>query len=299
MNDSATPCVLAVDDDILMRAMLEDNLVDAGYDVMLAEDGEMAWDLLQQHPRRIECMVLDRMMPRLDGMGLLRRAKADPRFRHLPVIFETAAGEPAEMAEGIAAGAYYYLVKPFDSQILITLVRSAIEDYRNILGQVAAEAERHVGLSTLRYAEFQLRSLNEVHALTPLLAQMFPDPQRVNLGILELLINAVEHGNLGIDYATKTRLVMEDSWHAEVERRLALPEYREKAVTIIAEHGPDEIRLLIRDEGQGFDWSDYLAISPERALDPHGRGIAMSKLISFDRLEYRGRGNEVAVSVKL
>jgi len=291
-------CVLAVDDDALMRAMLEDNLAEAGYEVLLAEHGEAAWDLLQEQSERIECLVVDRMMPKLDGMGLIHRVKSDPRFRHLPVIFETAAGEPAEMAEGIAAGAYYYLVKPFDSQILTTLVRSAIEDYRNARGQADAEVQRHVGMCTLRYAEFSISTLSEVHALTPLLAQIFPDPQRVHLGILELLINAIEHGNLGIDYATKSRLVIEDGWQAEVERRLSLPENSEKAVTITARRGPDEIRLLIHDEGNGFDWNQYLDISPERALDPHGRGIAMSRLISFDSIEYLGRGNEVAVTVK-
>ena len=62
---------------------------------------------------------------------------------------------------------------------------------------------------------------------------------------------------------------------------------------------PGELRFTVRDQGKGFDWQQYLEMSPERAFDTHGRGIAMSKLLSFDRLEYRGCGNEVECVVKL
>jgi anti-sigma regulatory factor (Ser/Thr protein kinase) len=60
----------------------------------------------------------------------------------------------------------------------------------------------------------------------------------------------------------------------------------------------DEIRITITDEGEGFDWQSYLTLSPERAMDNHGRGIAMAGLLSFSRLEYRGRGNEVVAVIK-
>ncbi len=297
--DTNQPCILAVDDDAMMRLLLGENLSEAGFEVLLAEDGEDAWQQLQDNSERVECLVLDRMMPNLDGMGLLLRVKADERFKHLPVIFETAAGEPAEMAEGIAAGAYYYLVKPFDGDLLVTLVHSAVEDFRNICGRENADADQLVAYRSLCEAAFEIRTLDEIHALTPLLAQLFPDPQRVNLGILELLINAVEHGNLGIQYDEKTRLVLDANWQEEVERRLALPENVAKHVRIRFVREPQAIRLSISDQGAGFDWRNYLSISSERALDPHGRGIAMSRMISFDNIEYVGNGNQVDATVTL
>ena len=60
----------------------------------------------------------------------------------------------------------------------------------------------------------------------------------------------------------------------------------------------EELRFTIRDEGAGFDWTGYLDFDPERALDPNGRGIAMSRLMSFSALDYRGKGNEVVASVR-
>jgi hypothetical protein len=55
----------------------------------------------------------------------------------------------------------------------------------------------------------------------------------------------------------------------------------------------------IADQGDGFDWQKYLEISPERAFDPHGRGVAMSRMMSFDTLEYIGSGNRVIATKKL
>lgn len=59
----------------------------------------------------------------------------------------------------------------------------------------------------------------------------------------------------------------------------------------------DGIVLTVADEGAGFDWTSFLEIQPERAFDLHGRGIAMSRLMSFDRVDYRGCGNEVELTV--
>ena len=117
------------------------------------------------------------------------------------------------------------------------------------------------------------------------------------MDIVEILVNAVEHGNLGLTYADKSALLKSDGWHAEVARRLTLPEYRGKLVRADLRLMTDGIVLTIADEGAGFDWTSFLEIQPERAFDLHGRGIAMSRLMSFDRVDYRGCGNEVELTV--
>ena len=60
----------------------------------------------------------------------------------------------------------------------------------------------------------------------------------------------------------------------------------------VERHGAD-LHYRIEDQGEGFDWRKYLEISPERAFHTHGRGIAMSRMLCFDSLEYVGKGNEV------
>ncbi len=118
-------------------------------------------------------------------------------------------------------------------------------------------------------------------------------------GLNELLINAVEHGNLGITYNEKTKLVLGGTWMQEVERRLEAPEYKDKNARLSFKAAKDAIAVIIKDEGGGFDWSRYVELSPDRATDPHGRGIAASRLMSFDSIEYLGTGNEVVCKVFL
>ena len=84
-----------------------------------------------------------------------------------------------------------------------------------------------------------------------------------------------------------------EEWEQEIQRRLALPENTRKFVEVTFERQEHEISVLIKDQGEGFDWKKYENFSPELALASHGRGIAMAKALCFDRMEYHGVGNEV------
>jgi hypothetical protein len=106
------------------------------------------------------------------------------------------------------------------------------------------------------------------------------------------MLNAVEHGNLGISYTEKSELVEKGTWHAEVGRRLKLPENRGKHASVTFEREPGGIALTIEDKGAGFDWQSYMGLDPARALDAHGRGIAMSRMVSFDEVVYAAPGNK-------
>jgi signal transduction histidine kinase len=70
-------------------------------------------------------------------------------------------------------------------------------------------------------------------------------------------------------------------------------------VDVVLEHNQQEMRLIISDCGPGFDSQKYMKMSPERAFDPNGRGIAMSRMTSFDSLEYLGKGNQLVAMVKI
>jgi hypothetical protein len=112
------------------------------------------------------------------------------------------------------------------------------------------------------------------------------------------MINAVEHGNLGINYREKTMLLMENDWRAEVERRLQLPQFSARVAQIRLERSAaGDIRFTISDQGNGFEWQRYLDFDPSRVFDPNGRGIAMAQRTSFSNLEYLGNGNTVVATV--
>lgn len=298
MNGSS-PTVLIADDEPINVDLLLEYLKDTGYSIDTAQDGQSAWEMLEADPDRYGVVILDRMMPRMDGIKVLERIKQHPVLRSLPVILQTALTAREEMIEGLRAGAYYYLTKPFDREMLLSVLSTAVEDrmrYRRAL-EDSDLASRTFGL--MREAVYSFRTLGSARDLATVLASAFPEPRRVVIGLSELLINAVEHGNLGIGYVEKSRLREEERWEQEIERRLADKRNADKLVSVRYQRDADCIRVSIQDQGDGFDWHKYLQMDPSRAFDTHGRGIAMACQISFDRVEYRGRGNEVEVTVNL
>ena len=225
--------------------------------------------------------------------------KANSRFRDIPIVMQTAAAAADQVVQGIEAGVHYYLTKPYEGRILVGIVNAALKDakIKKKLGDKVRGYGRMLGL--LEEARFRFQTLDEAVNLAQYIANCFPDPENVVFGLHELLVNAVEHGNLGIGYAEKTALVRNGDWHAEVERRLGFPENQDKFGSLSLKVAPEAIVVHIKDDGKGFDWLEYLEFSPDRATDPHGRGIAASRAMSFHSVEYLGAGNEVQCIVKL
>lgn len=292
-------CVLVVDDEPIGREMLAENLRAEGYHVLDAESGEAAWQLIDADPRRFDAILLDRMMPDMDGIEILRRVKQRPDMSGVPVIMQTGMTAESDVLEGLQAGAYYYLTKPFSADTLLAIVGAAIRDFRSHR-ELEQEVQRQGSvMACLVDGRFAFRDTDQARNLATLVANAAPEPGRVVLGLSELMINAVEHGNLGIGYTQKSALIDQGRLADEIRERLERPEFAGRRAELEVSRDENEVRFLIRDQGAGFDWQGYLEMSPDRAFDTHGRGIAMSRMISFDRLEYRGGGNEVLAAVRL
>jgi len=119
-----TARILVADDDEDIRAYLEVTLQLAGFEVLLAADGVEALQVARTgHP---DVVVLDVMMPNLDGLNALRRMREDPRTSHLPVMLLTAKVQTGDAIIGLDAGADDYLTKPFDPDELVARVRAAM-----------------------------------------------------------------------------------------------------------------------------------------------------------------------------
>jgi len=290
--------VLAVDDEAFNLDILGEYLEEAGYQVVSAADGEEALVQLEQHAD-IDVIVLDRMMPRLDGMECLKRIKLDERWKNIPVIMQTAAASLEHIRQGIEAGVFYYLTKPYEEAMLISLVRSALEQSRSQASLQQAVRQNKQVLGLMEMSRFQFRTLEEARHLAVYIANAFPNPESIVYGLSELMINAIEHGNLGISYEEKTDLVYAGTWASEVDRRLNDPKYSEKKAHLEFVAAHDFLEVCIKDQGLGFKFQNYLDLAPERATDPHGRGIATARMMSFDQLEYQGVGNVVIARVQL
>ena len=290
--------ILIVDDEPINLDIISAHLENDAYDIVTAKNGETAWELLQANPGHYDVIILDRMMPGMDGMQVLANIKDSEPMERIPVVMQTAKAENSEIVEGLRAGAYYYLTKPYDGDVLKTIVRSAVIDrlHDKALQESLREGRKIFDLMT--FGRFRIQNLRECNLVASQVAHLCPEPHRVVTGISELLINALEHGNLKIGYAEKSNLMRRGMWQIEIERRLNSSEYRGGHIELEFNVANDRVQIRIRDQGQGFDWTPYMDFDPDRAFDPHGRGIAVARLSSFDELEYVGDGNEVIATVK-
>jgi putative two-component system response regulator len=124
-DDRSRTRILAVDDSFLEREMLKDELVKEGYQVSTARDGEEA--LVKIAEEAPDLILLDVIMPKLDGYEVCRRIKADGRTILIPVVLITSLNATEERIRGIEAGADDFLSKPFNRQELLTRVRSLLK----------------------------------------------------------------------------------------------------------------------------------------------------------------------------
>lgn len=138
----------------------------------------------------------------------------------------------------------------------------------------------------------KLKDLEGIYNLSQALAQYFPKPDQFVTGIYELLLNAVEHGNLDIGFTTKSELIRQGKWKEEVARRLSMPENAGKEVEIRLTYNDKECKITITDQGKGFRWKDFVG-RPVGNKSPNGRGLWIAFNSKFDRIMFNSSGNEV------
>ena len=116
--------ILAVDDDPVIQRLLEVNLEMEGYVVELAGDGEEA--LQRAREFRPDVILLDVMMPKMDGWAVCRALRADDQFADTPIVFLSARAQDSDVERGTEIGADAYITKPFDPIDLLDLVSELI-----------------------------------------------------------------------------------------------------------------------------------------------------------------------------
>jgi hypothetical protein len=146
---------------------------------------------------------------------------------------------------------------------------------------------------------YYFRTLEEIEQFVDMAAPLLPYEAKVRMGLRELMINAVEHGNLEIHYEEKTRLLQQGKWRQKIDRRLSLPHYEHRRAVISFSRQKHQLFAEITDAGQGFQWQPYLETSAERLLHPHGRGIALAHQYCFAGVSFSPEGNTVKAMIPL
>lgn len=299
VNIAVTPHALVLSEDADVLAGVGADLATAGWTVS-GQPLAMLWRSVGGAPYRPQLLVVDAATLDARAAEFLQLVAAVGSGPATALLLLLPAGGSPPVQQSLFHGTLSFaLQRPFGARELRTLASAALErcrwreELRGALGYFAPP------LPDARVLKLRVRTLAEATQAAQFLAAYGPEPDMLVIGLMELIANAIEHGNLGISYREKTALLLAGAWSDEVERRIREPQYRDLSVSVEMRRERESLHFLIVDQGRGFDPRPYLALDPQRAFDPNGRGIAMARTISFTELEYLGCGNRVLASVRL
>jgi DNA-binding response OmpR family regulator len=285
--------VLIVDDDPGVRDFLQKAIERQGHEVLLACDGAEGIRSFETHAPPL--VLSDIRMPGVDGLAMLREIRE--RSSECFVVMITGYGSESSAIEALRLHANDYLPKPIGMDSILHLLQrfGALAADRDLDVEIRSMVERrHLTMKVDNRREMTVKVVNYLVAET---GNSFSADERqgIRLGLVELIMNAVEHGNLGITYEEKSAALREGEYSLDTlfRSRLEDPERAARRVTIEFEADREACRWLISDEGEGFDCHAVAdPLEDVRVLQPHGRGVFLSRF-HFDELEYLGKGNVV------
>jgi CheY-like chemotaxis protein len=291
--------VLVVDDSAVDRRFVGGILGrDGKFKVEFAEDGAQA--LAKMREARPDLIVTDLQMPNRNGLELV----AAIRMHHpgVPIILMTGHGSEDLAVEALHRGAANYVPKPQLGERLLDSVEEALS---------LAKADRTYDrlIACLKQCNFDFELENDpglIDPLVDLVQQMVAGMGltdatgrfRVGAALKEALLNAIYRGNLDISFRemqdTRESL-LEGKGEDVVSKRRSVTPFKSRKVRVQIAMDPVQARLVIADEGSGFDPSSIPAAGQPGSLDPEtGRGLVLMRAF-FDEVTFNSRGNEVTL----
>lgn len=287
--------ILVVDDSPvqlrIVGRLLEKSLTDLTVDY--AANGTAAIEKVTS--AKPDLIITDLRMPEMNGLELVKRIKS--AGHEVPVILMTSFGNEQIAVQALQSGAASYVPKSL-------LDKRLIETVKSVLAASQSHFNRQRALSSLSFAESRYVLENDISLIAPLIAylqeqmaimRLFDDTQltRIGVALQETLTNAIHHGNLELD--SELRQEDEKNYYQLAEERRNQDPYRDRRVQMVTTLSPEEMRIVIKDDGPGFD--------PTAVRDPTdlinldrigGRGLLLIRAF-MDIVNHNAQGNEVTM----
>jgi DNA-binding response OmpR family regulator len=249
-------------------------LVLRDYQPILAEDGESGLRLARE--RQPDVMLLDLMLPDINGFDVCRRLRTDPETRLIPVVMLTALNDVQHRVHGFRVGANAYVAKPYGVEDLFEAIATA-RAWRASMEQRALHGEIHVELNS------EITLLKDLNDFLMLVCQSTPLQQdqviQIRQAVMEMAHNAIEWGNL---------------------------HQSDRLVNITYRIHEDRLEIVVQDQGPGFDRNSlphaavpddpfsHLDVREKLGLRAGGFGLLICQGM-VDEMRYNDAGNEVTL----
>lgn len=221
-----------------------------------------------------------------------------PSWKDIPLILLLTQKEHNELSDEIKQQTSYCLVKPVAENSLKALMLAVTTERQQLVDLRKEVKRRSSAIGHIVSGEFEFQTFDEARNLATMLSVACPNTEDAAVGMMELMVNAIEHGNLGIDFEKKSELLQAGNWREEITRRLTLDDYKDRVVRVAFRRREHDIEIRVTDEGRGFDKEKVMAgiTDPFRT---HGRGIQIAEAQCFDELRYLGAGNVVVGTIHM
>ena len=278
--------ILICEDETLLAESLSDARARQGYTVDIAPDGELAWELYTEDPKKYDVILSDINMPKLDGFSLIRRIRA--RDQDKPVIIMTGRNELEFPIQAIKLGVNDFLQKPFPVKKLKSILSNLEElcSFQVQLFKLLPELHQENTLTIPAKQQFISGLIHHLKRHYSTWCDFHKtSPNTIDLCIREALINAVVHGSLEISSALKQK-----SWkkfEKKIQLRESMEPYSQRKIKVRVFQMPDSFVVEVEDEGPGFLWRNLHMASNEQN---HGRGLLLIRTI-MDEVSWNEKGN--------
>ncbi len=292
--------VLLIDDEALVRDELGGLLTDEGYELTTASDGEAG--LASFRAEAPDMVITDVRMPRRDGLSVAMTIRQEAPT--MPITVITGHGNEAMVLQALRAGVTDFIKKP----VRLEDLTNALERMEAALRLARAQGADLPASVAVQEQTWVYQLDNDLAAI-PLFvdvllrkADALGHPRtagELSLALRELLINAIEHGNLELTYEEKSHALEVGGLARVIEERRRRPEMARRRTTVGVMRRGTTLSVRISDEGKGFDWKGLPdPTDPSYLLADHGRGVLLAQ-VAVDELTYNERGNEVRLTKEL
>lgn len=277
---------------------IEENLNGISANLLKATEINHFYDLLSKKEETVNVIVID-SEDNETSINILKKLKNHKSWSHIPAILLTSQREDQEIVHCVDAGVYYCLHKPYSPDLFRSVMNKAIKDYTNYMVYIQKVKSFEI-THLIKEGFMEYKSLKEGYAIADWLASMCANQAREDIvvGFIELLTNAVEHGNLGIGYDEKSDLMKKGNYINHIVQQIESDDHKDKFVRIDFKRSDEALTVTITDMGKGFDYKKYLVFDKRRLFHTHGKGIYMANKLYFNSIEYHDPGNSVTVIVQ-
>lgn len=277
---------------------LGEQMARLGFTISLKDEDENAIRSLRAQKSEIDAVVLDWRQQSVKNAEFARSLASLCYELELPVLVLACADAAETIALAKEAGLANCLTAPCPLNELKTNLINLTSGMASPL-ESAPELDLPIAdaFSLLQSCKFQFRTPEDVELLVPLLSRMFPDPDRSIAGIADLMMNAIEHGNLEIGHERKSEWIARGVYQNEFLKRLHTPPYSTRWGEVIINRRADGVLIIIMDQGCGFCWQNFVELEQPAVVEANGHGIARATKVSFDEVRFNHQGNQVTAFV--